>query len=341
MKNKLIAMLVCLAMIVPLAGCTAKADGEKSDSKTTETTVKAASFEELNLAVGTAPGPVTYPLAQMTEQNSNIVLKPWQSGEQLTAMLTSKEVQLCSTPISNALLCYNKGLNTKLLMVTVWGMLYVMSSENEVASLQDLKGKEVVLSGQGGIHDLIFRHILIKNNINPETDLTLTYMDMSEASTMLASGAISYAVLNEPQSSIASLNAAKSGVTLNRVMDLTEEWGKLPGQENARFPMAGIVVVADSGITPEQVAGFEEAYIETADWVAANPEAIGPIVEKYVPTMKAAAVTQSLKYARLQPEPAIDCMDEVEAFFKELSQTADMKAFGGKLPDEGFYYQNK
>ena len=266
MKRNLIVLLVAFTLVLNFSGCAQKA-GQESPAAPVQQASGTVKLEDLKLAIGSAPGPVTYPLARMAEQNSNIILKPWQGGEQLTAMITTKEVQLCSTPLNNAVLSYNKGLDTQLLMVTVWGMLYVMSTESDVKSLQDLKGKEVALSGKGGIHDLIFRHLLIKNGINPDSDLTLSYLDMSEASSRLAAGQLKYAVLNEPQSSIATLNAQKSGVQLHRVLDLTQEWNELPGQENARMPMAGIIVVNGSGITSEQAAGFAKAYIDTAEWV--------------------------------------------------------------------------
>ncbi|CFX45096.1 ABC-type uncharacterised transport system, substrate-binding component, TM0202 type [Syntrophomonas zehnderi OL-4] len=341
-NNKRITVLLCLVLIVALSGCGQKTDIESANNalpaKQSEDTVK---LEDLKLTIGSAPGPVTYPLAQMAEKNSQIVLKPWQNGEQLTAMITAKEVQLCSTPMSNALLCYNKGLGVQLLSVTVWGMLYVMSTDDSIKNLSDLKGKEVALTGRGGIQDLIFRHLLIKNNINPDTDLTLTYLDMPEASARLADGQLKYAVLNEPQSSIAALNTKKNGRELFRVLDLTKEWNKLPGQEQARMPMAGIIVINDTGLTPAQAGGFEKIYIETADYVNKNSQEISPIVEKHVPTMKAQAVSESMKYARLKPEHGADCQAEIEAFFKELSQTAGLQAFGGKLPDAKFYYQFK
>lgn len=328
-------LLLCLGLVLCTAGC----GGNDEAAETPNAASAPASFEELNLKLGIAPGPVTYPLATMSEKNSNIVLKPWQNSEQLTAMITAKDVHLCSTPLSNALLAYNKGMDTQLLMVTVWGMLYVMSTENEVMLLQDLKGKEVIVSGKGGIHDHIFRHLLSKNDIDPDKDLKISYLDMPEASQRLSSGQVKYAVLNEPQSSIASLNAKKANVELYRVLDLTEEWGKLPGQKHKKFPMAGIVVVNGSGVASEQVAGFQKAYIEEARWVNEHGQEAGPIVEKHVPTMKAKAVTESIQYARLDPRPAIECQAEVVDFFKELATTADINAFGGKLPDDAFFYK--
>lgn len=341
-QNKLITMLLCLVLLFTLSGCGQKTDVDTANnSQPANQSSDSLKLEDLKLTIGSAPGPVTYPLAQMAEKNSQIVLKPWQNGEQLTAMITAKEVQLCSTPMSNALLCYNKGLGVELLSVTVWGMLYVMSTDDSIKTLSDLKGKEVALTGKGGIQDLIFRHLLIKNKLNPDTDLTLTYLDMPEASARLAGGQLKYAVLNEPQSSIAALNTKKNGRELYRVLDLTKEWNKLPGQEQARMPMAGIIVINDTGLTPEQVVGFEKVYMETANYVNKNGQEISPIVEKHVPTMKAQAVSESMKYARLKPEHGADCQADIEAFFKELSSTAGMKAFGGKLPDAKFYYQSK
>lgn len=335
MKTRLTATLICLVMLLSLAGCSKTATTENSSAKEPQ------KLSDLKLTLGTAPGPPTYPLAYMAEQNSNLTLKPWQTGEQLLAMLSSKEVQLSSCPVTNALIAYNKGLGVQVLDVAVWGMLYVMSTEPDVKSLQDLKGKEIAISGQGGLQDLIFLHLLKANHIDPQKDLTITYLDMSQASAMLASKQIKYAVLNEPNSSVAALNAKKNGVNLNRVLDLTDEWHKLPGQENIRLPMGTIVVVNGTNVTAEQIATFEKGFLEAADWVNSHPDEIGPIVEKHVSWMKGQAVTESIKYARLQPNRAADCQAEVEAFFKELSKDTDPKAFGGKLPDAGFYYQAK
>lgn len=335
MKTKVLAVLLCLTMLFSLAGCAQTPGGEKT------TAPEAQKLTDLKLALGTAPGPPTYPLAYMAEQNEQFTLKPWQSGDQLLAMLSSQEVQISSCPVTVAMIAYNKGLGVRLLNVSVWGMLYVMSTEAGVESLQDLKGKEIAVSGRGGLHDLIFLHLLKANHIDPQRDLTITYLDMPQASAMLANGKIKYAVLNEPNSSVAALNAQKNGIGLKRVLDLTDEWHKLPGQENVRLPMGTVVVVDGAGLSAEQIAVFQKGYMEAAAWVNSHPHEIGPLVEKHVPWMKAQAVTESIKYARLQPDHAADCQAEVEAFFKELSKDSDLKAFGGKLPDAGFYYQAK
>jgi NitT/TauT family transport system substrate-binding protein len=70
-----------------------------------------------------------------------------------------------------------------------------------------------------------------------------------------------------------------------------------------------------------------------------NPAEAGPIIEAMDEKMKAPAVADSLKYARLDPKRAIDSREAIEAFYNELLKTANPESIGGKLPDDGFYYQ--
>lgn len=351
MKKQLFILTTLLTLVLIIAGCSndpaeenaqakqpvaAESESEQSEPVEEE---EEKETEQLEMKVGIAPGPATYPVAHMAETNDKLELKLWQGGEQLSSMITSKEVEMLSSPIIPALMSYNKGMDLQLMNISVWGMLYVMSTKDDVESLDDLKGKEIALAGKGSVHDLIFRHLLIQNDIDPDEDLTVTYLDMPEASAHLVSGEVDYAILNEPHSSIATMNAKKADIELNRTIDLTEEWNKLPGQEDIEFPMAGLFVINDTDATEEDYATFEEQYMESADWVNDNPEEAGEITEKHVEWMKAPAVANSLEFSRLNSQKAVEHKDEVHAFLEELSKTADLKAIGGKLPDDGFYYE--
>ncbi len=333
MYKKMISLLLLLAIILVMGGCA----GPKEADQTTPPTPNPPT--ELELIIGSAPGPISYPLAYMAESNPKLVVKPWKTYEQLLSMITAKQVQLSSTPITNAMIAYNKGFKVKLVNISVWGMLYVVSTDSSIKEISELKGKEIAVNGQGGIHDLVFRHLLIQQGINPDTDLQITYLDLPEASAKLITGEIEYAVLNEPNSSMAILNAKKAGKELYRVSDLAVEWQKLPGQENNRIPQAGYIIVEESGISSQAVVEFASTFEEAARWTNEHPSEIGPLVENQNEWMKAAAVSESLKYARLQPEMASDCRDEIEAFFNELTKTAPANALGGKLPDAEFYFQ--
>jgi NitT/TauT family transport system substrate-binding protein len=334
MSKKLVVLLVLMGTLL-LAGCSSKSN----DTAKTNVTPVPASTQKLDLAVAAAPGPASYPLAYMAQDNPDLDVQPWKSYDQLLAMITAKQVKLASSPINNAIMSYNKGFKIKLVNVSVWGMLYVVSGDSSIKEIKDLKGKDVAISGQGGIHDLVFRHLLIQQGLNPDTDVRITYMDLPQASAQLITGEVKYAVLNEPNSSMAIMNAKKSGVELARVIDLQKEWSKIPGQENYRIPQAGYIAIEEAGVTPEEVAAFEASFIEASKWVNEHQAEAGPMVEKQTEWMKAAAVSESLKYANLQPVDAADCQAEVIAFYKELSKTAPASALGGKQPDANFFFQ--
>lgn len=333
--RKWLAMTLLIVMVLAVAGCGNKTQPASDQPPKTNN-------EPVSLVAGTAPGPVSYGLAYMAENPApdlTIKLEPWNKYDQLLAMITSKQVNVSSTPLTNAFMLYNKGVDVQLVNVAVWGMLYVLSPEQTVQGIADLKGKQVAVAGQGGIHDLVLRHLLIKNGLNPDKDLQIMYMDLPEASSKLATGELKYAVLNEPNSSMATINARKGGVTLNRILDLQKEWQKVTGQEKARIPQAGFVVVNASEADKTAVNRFQENFIAAAQWINEHPQEAGPLVEKQFDWMKAPAVQQSLQYARLDPVAAADCKGEIEAFFTELSETAPSDAMGGKLPDAKFYFQ--
>ena len=333
MKRKMISLAIVISIMLTVVGC-----GTSKPAATTPD--KPDKLVVMDLKVGSAPGVASYPLAYMSQNDSHIIAKPWKTYDQLLAMITAKEVNLSSTPITNAMLAYNKGFKVKLLNVAVWGMIYVMSTDPSIKSLQDLKGKQVAVTGQGGIHDLVFRHLLIQNGLKPDQDVTIIYLDLPESSAKLISGEIKAAVLNEPNASMALLNAKKSGVQLARAIDLAVEWGKLPGQTDARIPQAGYIIVEESGVTNDQAKAFASTFNEAAKWVNKNPDQTGPLVEKQAEWMKAPAVSASLKFGRLDPVAAADCRNDVEAFFTELGKTAPASAWGGKMPDDNFFFQN-
>lgn len=335
MKKKWVVVTLIAVMLLGIAGCS---DQEAADSGQPA----AVDNEPVTLVAGTAPGPVSYALAYMAENPADdliVKLEPWNKYDQLLAMITSQQVNVSGTPLTNAFMIYNNGVDVQLLNVAVWGMLYVLSPEDTVQSIADLKGKQIGVAGQGGIHDLVLRHLLIQNGLDPDQDMEIIYLDLPEASSKLATGELKYAVLNEPNSSMATLNAHKGGVELNRVLDLSEEWQKITGQENARIPQAGFVVVNGSQLDKAVVDNFQQNFTAAAKWINDNPEEAGPLVEKHFEWMKAPAVQQSLQFARLDPVPATDCQEEIEAFFTELSKTAPAEALGGKLPDAEFYFQ--
>jgi NitT/TauT family transport system substrate-binding protein len=70
-----------------------------------------------------------------------------------------------------------------------------------------------------------------------------------------------------------------------------------------------------------------------------NPEEAGKLVETQLPQLglKAAVMTASLKNITWRYTPAKDARPSLEAFFQDLSELSP-EVIGGKVPDDGFYF---
>lgn len=342
MKRSVITGLVLILMFaLVLPGCAAP---EEPSTEAPVAVDEETPREPTTLDVGYGPGPVAFPLAKMAqdglpEMNASIAPQAWSTADQLKALVTAEQVDLASTPLTNAMLLYNKGANVKLVNVGVWGMLYVVSPDTTLTELAQLKGKEIAVAGKGGIHDLLFRHLLISQGLDPDKDMTITYMDFADMQTKLAMGEITYAVLNEPGASGAVLAAKQQGVALVRGIDLQAEWADAVGDPEAKIPWAGYIVIGDAVEDTELIDAFVKEYAAAAEWVNGNAAEAGPAIESMDAKMKAPAVADSLQFARLDPSSASDAREAIEAFYTELLKTADPESIGGKLPDDGFYYQ--
>jgi NitT/TauT family transport system substrate-binding protein len=347
-SKKWLPLLLCLLLGAGLVlGCTGQETLPTGDPAAGESEGEGAAagegstLSELTLAV--SPGPVSFPVAYLLEQEEENTEKAkintvdWRTNEQLVSMITNKQVHIAATPIANAIRLYNKGFDIELLSVACWGTLYVVGAEDLPNGLEDLKGQEIGVTDQGGIHDLVFRHLLAQKGIDADKDLNITYLDLPESSAKLATGDLKYAILNEPQASMAIMGAKKNSITLTRVLDLQELWGEATGTEG-RIPWAGFVMVKGSGIGDKDAADFYRRYEEACHWVNANPKEAGAIVEKHIEWMKAPAVESGVPFANLQPARGLDCKADIEAFFDELDKTAPEDFLGGKLPDEEFYF---
>lgn len=363
MKNKLnlvtiMILLVCFLFTTAISGCSPEGNGqpaaqeenergtaeEESEGNAVEEENKAPDAKMEELVIASSQGSIVYPLAYMMDNNmmddwaDDVNTMFWREGDQLSAMLTSEQVDFACMPLTMVFMLYNKDVDIKLVNVAVWGMLYVLGQDTGIATIEDLKGKEIALTNFGGLHDVILRHILTENNIDPENDLSIIEMDMTEMSTKLAMGEIDLAILNEPKSSATIAAAKANNIELKRLLDLEEEWRKITPNKDGKIPQSGLVVVGKNAENKALVDDLSARYIESAGWVNNNREEAGKIVEKYFEQMKAGGVSASLPYAKLNPVPAKECRKDIEAFFNEYLKTASPKVIGGQMPDEDIYY---
>ncbi len=197
---------------------------------------------------------VAHPLAYMVENGTlndvakKVEFKMWKNPNELRALTMKNQADFIAVPTNVGANLYNKGVNIKLLNVSVWGILGMVSRDKELKSLKDFKGKEVVVPFRADMPDIVFRALLKKEGLNPNKDIKIQYVSTPmDAMKMLIMRKTNHALLAEPAISMA-LRKTKSfpvsvvAPTLYRSVDLQKEWGKVFNTKD-EIPQAGMAEI--------------------------------------------------------------------------------------------------
>jgi NitT/TauT family transport system substrate-binding protein len=333
-----ILVAVSVALILSVVGC-------GSDSTLSTTTAK---LDKLTLVA--PPGPMAIPMVYMAANDklagvataTDVVI--WETADQLKAILAGGQGDFVTVPSNNAATFYNKGLQLRLLDVSVWNITYLITSDPTAASFADIKGKSLTVSFQGSVPDVMFQYLATKEGLDPNADFQLRYAtDPTEAAQLLLSGQVQNAVLSEPMATAAILQSKDKATPLRRALAFDKAWAGTVSadapDDSVLTPIAGVVATSSVMDKPEVIAAFEREYAAAVDWLLANPEEAGTLIETELPELgvKAAVMTASLKNITWQHRTAQEAKPALQAFYAALMDLSPA-VIGGKLPDDAFYY---
>jgi NitT/TauT family transport system substrate-binding protein len=350
MSRKIVKVLVPLVLLVAaaltLAGC---------GSATTQTT---ATTKLAKLTLVAPPGPMAIPMAYIAANNrladvaetTEVVI--WENADQLKAFLAGGQGDFVTVPSNNAATFYNKGIKLRLLDISVWNITYLITSDAQAASFSDIKGQSLVVPFQGSVPDVMFQYLATKEGLDPNRDFDLRYAaDPTEAAQLLLAGQVKNAVLSEPLATAVLLQSKDKPTPLHRALAFDIGWLAASGVASSdtappsggspagRTPIAGVVATAGVMDKPEVIAAFEREYAAAVEWLVANPEEAGQLLETELPQLgvKAAVMTASLKNIAWDHQTAQEARTDLEAFFTALMDLSPA-VIGGRLPDDAFYY---
>jgi NitT/TauT family transport system substrate-binding protein len=289
------------------------------------------------LRVGTLSGITGLAMVRLMEPAGTAApyeITVYKSPDLLVAKLVAGEVDLAALPLNTAAILYNKGVGVQITSVIGWGVLYVVAGDRRIKRWSDLKGKEIYLSAKGTVPDLLFRYLAAKNGLTAERDFTIHYLTSPvELAQLAASGKADLAVLPEPWVT----EVVERNRQLRVVLDLQREWRRTERQ-SLTYPQSSLVVSKKAlAAAPQAVEGFLKSLAASIRWVNRQPQAAGALAEKYV-QINAGAVERGIKRCNLKYVAAAKIQTEINRFLERLGEKTP-EAIGGKLPDEGFYYQ--
>lgn len=339
--KKFLAIILAIVTCFAFVACSSSTDsGSSSGSgsssvEKTQTTYKigvvdgAPSLSVVNIANG-----FEYETAD-TKYTANIEVL--QSGDSapatiITGMNKADGFDMAIAPLNVAYKLHNSNAKFKLASVNVFGVLYMIGKTTINEDMNNLKGKVVCLTSGGGTPEILFKHLLTKNQIGFEESDTVTdankvyirYVGAQQIIAGLKQGTVEYGVLGEP--AVTKANAA-TGSTV--VLDLQKEWKKFYG--DGQFVQAGLIVNSEK-VNVEFVNALVEKLKQNKQYLYDNADGIGnTLVSVYSETV--------MKGVKFNADVLNRCNIGCEtASSQKAAINAFLTAHGLTAPGDDFYF---
>lgn len=356
--KRLLSMVMAAAMALSLVACGGTAaSGSTASSQAASSAPassqaesvpasSAASASEDAAASGDAmriaglQGPTTMGMVKLMKDQESMEsplydVTMYGAADEIVPLLTKGELDAAAIPANLAATLYQKTEGKiQVAAVNTLGVLYVVTTGDDVASVADLAGKTIYSTGKGTTPEYVLNYILTENGIDPAKDVTIEYK--SEAtevlSTLQSAGEGAVAVL--PQPYVTAAQAQVEG--LNVALDLTEEWNKI--DPNSQLITGVLAVRSDYAEQhPEELEVFLADYRSSIEWVTANTADAAQLVAEYGIVAKAPLAEKALPACNITYMDGADMKQALSGYLDVLYQQ-DAASVGGALPGDDFYY---
>lgn len=263
-------------------------------------------------------------LNDKTLVDANIV----SGSDPLIAAFTNASYDVVVAPVNLGAKLYNANENFSYILykTIVWGNYYLVSNE-EIATLESLEGKTVLVFGKNSTPDVVLRTLISAQNIN----VNLEYVDdVATANSYLLSGKADIIVSAEP--SLTKMSANKNFYTL----DLQKQWQQLTGSYS--LPQAGIFIKKDSK-DEKYLKTVLDKMIESVQMAQTKPNVLiasAVSVDENLAKIGKETLQKAIGNCNLRVEETDK--EAIEFYFSQVIQLGIGATVGGKLPDEAFYY---
>jgi NitT/TauT family transport system substrate-binding protein len=291
---------------------------------------------------------VSHPVLHMIERGAlkdvakEVEFRLWKNPDELRAIVIKGDVDFVAVPTNTAAILNNKGVDIQLLNVSTWGILGMISRDNNLKTLKDFKGKKIAVPFRADMPDIVFKQLLKKQGLDPKKDFELVYVSSPiDAMQMLIMRRIDHSLLAEPAISVA-LRKTKSfpvkliAPDLYRSVNLQDEWAKVFNTDNS-IPQAGMAVLGRM-TNKKIIARFMEEYDKSLVWYMSHPKEAGVLVADKIDLLSEEGVADSIAHINMKSISAVDAKEKMKFFFNVLKEE-DPKSIGGKLPQDSFYYK--
>ena len=331
--KSIISLLLALTMALSLTACGTQADTEPQQPDDTPAPA------EVNLYVLSGPTGIgamnLWAAADAGEtQNTYHITMPG-ANDEVVAAISNGAADIAAVATNLAATLYNKTSGgVTVLAVNTLGVLSLLGSGQEIASIADLAGKTIYAPGQGANPEYILRYVLTGNGLDPDKDVTIRFVgEGSELLTVWQTDP--EAVIMAPQPVATSILMQNENA--RTLFNMTDEWGRVSGGDSTL--MMGCLIVRNEFLqeNPGAVALFLQEYAASIEKAQSDVEGTAALCEQYGLIPKAALAQKAIPSCGLTFVTGTEMKSALSGYLQVMFD-ADPKSVGGAMPGDDFYY---
>ena len=320
-RKMLILAVMAVLLLGALAGC-----GQRE--------------EPAAVRVGGLKGPTSMGLVFLREQaQSGQAAQEYEftmavAADELLPLMIKGELDIALIPANVASVLYNKTEGgVSVIDINTLGVLYLVSGDNTIDSMESLRGRTVYLTGKGTTPDYVLQYLLRANGIDP-SECTLEYRsEATEVAALLAEQPQAAGLLPQPFVTV----ACAQNEELDVVLDMNQQWNLAQGEGSSM--VTGVTVVRNAFLQehPGAVQSFLEEHAASVRAIQEDPDKGAQLV------VAAEIITKEPIARKAIPQCNITYIDGEEmrqalSGYLQVLFEQDPASVGGKVPGEDFYY---
>lgn len=291
--------------------------------------------------IGSLKGPTSIGLVYLMDQaKMGVTANRYEftmtaAADELLPAMLSGDLDIALIPANVASVLYNLAEgDVAVIDINTLGVLYMVSGNDKIKNMEDLKGQTIYMTGKGTTPDYVMQYLLKENGLTT-ADVTLEYKsEATEVAAVLSGAPDAVGVLPQPFVTA----ACAQNENLSVVMDLTEQWAAVQG-ENGSSLVTGVTVVRKGFLDqdPEAVEQFMEEHAVSAAYANEHVEETAGLVAEAGIIDKAEVAAKAIPECNITYIDGEEMKTALSGYLAALCEQ-DPASVGGGLPGEDFYY---
>ena len=272
-------------------------------------------------------GPTGIGGLKMMKDYNKITINTVNAPNNMLSLIVKGEADIAAIPANMAAIIFNRQLDYKVIAVISETKLFIVSANNIIQTINDIKNNTVYCGTKLAAPDLMLQYLISKEQIpNVNINYSLSNPDLSKA---VASKNADIAILPEPFVSSAMLE--------NKDVHIVVEMSKYIDD----YPVA--VLIAKNYFINHNKMLLKEIlneYKKSTDYIINNKEEMKNLIKERNMIINAEAAYYGLNRMGLVFYDGEKMKFALNSYYNFL-YNFDKKLIGGKIPNDNFYYIGK